>query len=303
MKQITAVSSLNNLLSESQRHFGSAWSLPEYRQIELYTKRRKLAFADELSGNEHLPDSLGLHTAAMLLDSFLVSRDADLMEGLASWERYVALPRFSATDKMVAEVYRIFRIFKISATHREGHIELSEGLIRMSCTFKHCALSLNITPVGLRLLETFVYVYLNSFRLPYGEAYVEWQLLQYFLDIVAEIRKFADEDRVLYQFRARGFFNRHFRYDCDNPRYDVNDDRYHFDIGALYTDAVRYPIDFFVMIKDILHVVPVEALRDGYLPEVELMRWQAREPYQLALPSDFRQRFGRETMVIGLPMT
>jgi len=294
---------LNTLLTESRQHFGAAWSLPEYRQIELYTKRRKLPFADQPSITTALPETLGLHTAAMLLESFLTSRDAELMEGLGSWEKYLALPRTSATDKMVAEIYRIFRVFRVAALYRDGHIELSEGLVRMSCTFKRCALSLNITPVGLRLMESFVYAYLNSWQQPYGEAYVEWLLLQYFLDIVAEIRKFADEDRVLYQFRPRGFFNRHFRLDCDNPRYEFNDERYRLDIGALYADAVRYPIDFFIVIKDVLHIVPVEALKDGYLAQAELARWQARPPYQTELPAEFRQRFGREIMVVGLPMT
>ncbi len=225
------------------------------------------------------------------------------MEELSSWQKYLALPRATTTEKMVAEIYRILRVFRISAIHRDGHIDVSEGLIRMSCTFKRCALSLNITPVGLGLIESFVYAYLDSFRQPYGESYVELQLLQYFLDIVAEVRKFADQDRVLYQFRPRGFFNRHFRLDCDNPRYEFNDGRYRFDIGPLYADPVRYPIDFFVVIKDVLHIVPVEALKDGYLPETDLAGWQVREPYRTELPPEFRQRFGRETMVIGLPMT
>lgn len=294
---------LNTLLVENQIHFGSVWSLPEYRQVELYTKRKKLPFAVDTSSKEEFTSSLSLHTSAMLLESFLASRDLELMEGLSSWEKYLALPRVTVTEKMVAEIYRIFRVFRISATHRDGHIDVSEGLVRTSCTFKRCALSLNITPVGFKLMESFVYVYLNSFHQPYGEAYVELQLLQYFLDIVAEVHKFADEDRVLYQFRPRRFFNRHFRLDCDNPRYEFNDGHYRFDIGSLYADSVRYPIDFFVVIKDILHIVPVEALKDGYMPEADLIHWQTREPYQTELPSEFRQRFGRETMVVGLPMT
>ncbi|TRW89613.1 hypothetical protein [Candidatus Methylobacter oryzae] len=294
---------LNNLLAENRTHFGAAWSLPEYRQVELYTKRKKLPFSAATPTNEDVADSLGLHVATLLLESFLASKDAELMEGLSSWQKYLALPRTTASEKMVAEVYRILRLYRIAAIHRDGHIEVSEGLVRMSCTFKRCALSLNITPAGLALLASFVHIYLDSFRQPYGEAYVELQLLQYFLDIVAEIRKFADEDRVLYQFRPRGFFNRHFRLDCDNPRYVFDDGRYRFDIGALYADPVRYPIDFFVVIKDILHIVPVEALKDGAMPEADLHRWQAREPYRSELPPEFRQRFGRETMVVGLPMT
>jgi hypothetical protein len=294
---------LENLLADSRKSFGHGWSLPEYRQIELYTKRKKLAFRDPPPAPEYPAGTLGVHVAALLLESFLAGRDAALLEGRSSWERYLALPRRTATDKLVAEVYRILRVFRVAATHRDGHLELEDGLVRAACTFQRCALALNITPAGLGLLESFVHVYLDSFRQPYGEAYVERLLMQYFVDIVGEIRKFADEDRILYQFRPYGFFNRHFRLDCDNPRYEAGDGRYRFEIGATYADPVRYPIDFFVVLQDTLHIVPVEALRDGGLPESELPRWRTRDPFGTELPAEFRRRFAREVMVVGLPMT
>lgn len=294
---------LNTLLADNRQCFGHAWHLPEYRQVELYSKRKKLTFAEPPASVEAPPGILGVQVALLLLESFLASRDDELMEGLPSWQRYLALPKVTPTEKRVAEVYRILRIFRITATHRDGHLELHDGLVRASCTFKRCALSLNITPAGLRLLESFVQVYLASFNQPYSEAYVERLLAQYFDDIVAEVRKFSDEDRILYQFRPPPFFNRYFRYDCDNPRWEIDEAACHFEIGPRYANPLRFPIDFFVHFNEVLHIVPVEALQEGSLPLQELPRWAAREPYQYELPPDFRQRFGREVMVIGLPMT
>ncbi len=293
---------LADLLQDSRRSFGHRWSLPEYRQIELYTKRKRLTFCDDPpSMAPH--GTLGVHVAALLLESSLVGQDPALMEGVGSWQRYLALPRRSVTEKLVAEVYRILRIFRIATSHRDGYCELEEGLVRCACTFERCALSLNITPVGLGLLESFVYTYLDAPRQPYAEAYVERLLWQYFVDIVAEIRKFADEDRILYQFRSPGYFNRHFRLDCDNPRFAVVDGGYRFEISPPYADPLRYPIDFFVSLQDGLHIVPVEALQAGWLASAELSRWRVRDPYGTELPSRFRHRFGREVMVVGLPMT
>jgi hypothetical protein len=294
---------LAELLADQHRCFGHRWSLPEHRQIELYTKRKKLAFGDAPPAGAVPAGTFGLLAAGMMLEAHLSSSDPLLMESRSSWHGYLALPRATVTDKLVAEVHRILRIFRIATFHRDGRIEASDGLVRASCNFNLCALALNITPAGLDLLGSFVHAFLDAPNHPYGEAYVERLLMQYFTDIVGEIHKFADEDRVLYQFRSPGYFNRHFRFDCDNPRLHADDDGYRFEIGAAYADANRYPIDFFVTLDDDIHIIPVEALKDGALKQSELSRWKAREPFRKQLPTAYQQRFGREVMVVGLPMT
>lgn len=289
-------------LANWQNALGTHWRLTDYRQIELYTKRKKLVFAEPAAASG-LPPLLGCRTAYHLLADALAAADPELLEGRSSWEKYQALPRATTTDKLVAEVFRILRILHIALSHAGGRVEMRDGLLRAACNFKRCALALNITPGGLQLLESFVFRYLDH-RQPYGEAYVEALLTQYFTDLVLEIHKFADEDRVLYQFRPRlAWFNRHFRYDCDNPRVQMDDGHYRFAIGANYADPVRFPIDFFVPLDDALYIVPVEALSaDGRLPRSELPRWRARTA-GAELPAEFRQRFGREVMIVGLPMT
>jgi len=294
---------LQELVTTSRHALGQHWQVPEYRQIELYTKRKKLSFRESPGSGGGIPDIFGPLSALMLLESHLQSADPDLFEGKTSWAKYLALPRRSATEKLVAEVFRILRIFRIAASHAQGRFEARDGLIRSACNFQRCALALNITPVGLTLLESFVFCYLDSFRQPYGEAYVEALLTQYFTDIVGEIHKFADEDRVLFQFRPKfAYFNRHYRLDCDNPRYESDFGYFQFEIGASYADPVRYPIDFFLPLDEGLHIIPVEALKDGRLAADELPRWRASVGND-ELPAHFRMRFGRELMVVGLPMT
>lgn len=294
------------MVTAGRRSFGQHWQVPEYRQIELYTKRKKLAFREASSaaaGSEGMPEPLGPMAALMLLETYLDSADPELFDGKTSWAKYLALPRRSTTEKLVAEVFRILRIFRIAATHVQGRLEVRDGLVRAACNFKRCALALNITPAGLTLIESFVFCYLDSFHQPYGEAYVDAMLTQYFTDIVGEIHKFADEDRVLFQFRPKfDYFNRHFRLDCDNPRYEAEVDYFQFEISASYADSVRYPIDFFLPLDEGLHIIPVEALKNNRLPTADLPRWRARIGND-ELPSHFRMRFGRELMVVGLPMT
>jgi hypothetical protein len=169
------------------------------------------------------------------------------------------------------------------------------------------ALALDITPAGLGLLCAATHLYLEAPRQPHGEAWTEALLTQYFLDLVAEIRKFADEDRVLYQFRPRfPWFNRHCRRDCDNPRWEEDAGYIRFEIGAPYSDPARYAIDFYLERDDKLYIIPVEALQAGALPVAELPRWLARvveDAPPAHLPARFAMRFSREDLIPGLPMT
>ncbi len=294
---------LDALLEQTCAVVGGRLALPEYRQIELYTKKKKLLFTAPAAIDAipvELADALQMFN---LLDSHFAAQHAELGEGMNSWQRYLALPRRHTLDRVVAELYRILRICRIAGLHAAAHRESRDGLLRLACDFNHCALALNITPVGLRLLGGAVHVYLRSFEQPYSEAYNEALLLQYFFDIVGEIRKFADEDRVLYQFRQKyPYFNRHFRFDCDNPRLSQEHEQWRFEINPHQRDVLRYPIDFFWLMGEALYIVPVEALRDGCLPVAELPRWQARTANG-ALPAAFAMRFGREEMIVGLPMT
>lgn len=280
-------------------------SLPEYRQIELYTKRKTLEFADR---PDDLPLGLlaGAVRAFMLLDGLLAARESEAeATGAArdSWRFYEALPRERPVDKLVSQLYRILRIARLVLFHRHGRVEVDEGIVKINGFVGQTALSLEITPAGLRLVASAVAYWARSRIEPYPEAYVAAMLGEYFFDIVAEIRRFADEDRILYQFRRAKPFGRHFRFDCDNPKTRDVGDAIEFDIGPLYRDAARHPIDFYVMVDDALHIVPVEMLANGRIARTELPRWKAVLADGRSLPASFRARFGREVMVVGQPMT
>lgn len=295
----------DDTLAELRLRFGDRLALPEYRQIELSTKKKKLAFAKpaaEPGDAPKAPNPLSTLTAFALLDAALESRNPAL-EGLALWQKYLALPRATGKDKLVAEVYRILRIHRAIVLNAGGALEIENGIVKGSCTHHRCALSLWISPIGLKLLESFVYHALDLEQQPYSDAYAEALLMQYFLDIVVEIKKFADEDRVLYQFRRKYNFNRHLRYDCDNLKYEFEGERLVIDIGERFRDKARYPIDFFLIVQDRLYIVPIEALQDWGLARGELPIWAAKTTDGLSLPFDFQTRFGREIMIVGLPMT
>jgi len=293
---------LEEIVADYSARFGQRHHLPEYRQVELYSKKKKLTFATE-PANEKWPGSaLSTEVAFMLLEAHLIAREPSL-EDKPSWQKYLGLPRGTVTEKLVAEVYRLLRIHHIAGTHPEGHLERDDGLIHIRCTYQRCALALVVTPVGLELLESFVFYYLDSLSQPYSEAYVEAMLAQYLADIVGEVKRFSDEDRILYQFRQAMPMNRHFRFDNDHPRYQVAENELVIEIGGFHADPARYPIDFYLIFEDSLHIIPVEALRRERLPLDSVPRWRARNADGLHLPERFSLRFGRETVVVGLPMS
>lgn len=294
---------IDDIASDYAAHFGQRHHLPEYRQLELYSKKKKLSFADAKTADPNqYRGGISTSMAYAVLDSLLVSQQAEIAE-LPSWKKYLALPKKSATEKVVAEVFRILRIFQLAWVLPAGKLEMDDGIVRMSCVFERCALSLNISPVGIELLESFVFYYLDSFHQPYSAAYVEAMLVQYFSDIVAEVKGFADLDRVLFQFRQTMPMNRHFRFDSDSPRYQVEGDMLEIDTGKMHANMDRYPLDFYLVFRDVLHIIPVEALKQGKIPLDELPRWQSRAEDGLKLPERFRSRFGRVENVVGLPMT
>jgi hypothetical protein len=120
----------------------------EYRQIELYSKKRKSppvaeARPDTVDGQAELR---ALSLAFQRLDDHFFAADPLLGEGRSSWQRYLELPRRHTVDRIAAELYRILRICRIAALHQSAHREWRDGLLRLSCTFNRCALSLNLTP-------------------------------------------------------------------------------------------------------------------------------------------------------------
>jgi hypothetical protein len=295
---------LHDLLTGSTNGAQRRLSLPEYRQIELYTKRKALVFAPaEPRQDDLVTDELrGVFSAFLVLDSYVQSQTPDC-DGKTTWQRAAGMPRNTMSERVVAELYRILRVAWSVAFTPQGRVTIDDGIIWFNGTVHKLALQLAITPIGLQLLESATAYYLESLRQPYPEAYVAAMLSQYFFDISGELKRYFDEDRVLYQFRRTSRFNRHARFDCDNPKTEVEGDFLRIEISPLYRDATLYPIDFFIVYRDILYIIPVEALTDGALPFAEMDKWRARTPDGVTLPASFRQRFGRETAAINQPMT
>lgn len=279
--------------------------LPEHRQIELYTKKKALALAEDPA----LEQALAEAAAARLVESFILLDQslgaAPVAPGAAldAWAKYRFLPRRTTIEKLTAELYRTLRLFHAGLTHETGRIESRNGLIKASATVDHTALSIRLTHAGADLLASAVAYRAAENEGPYPAAYVEAMLTRYWSDIAEEVRWYHDEDRVLFQYCDRLRLNRHCRFDCDNARVTLRGDQLRFEVAPPWNDPVRTPIDFFVTLDDRLHIIPVEALTDYTLPVEELPRWRARLDDGTPLPAVFRARFTREVMAAGLPMT
>lgn len=279
-------------------------SLPEYRQIELYTKRKNLAFAAPEPAEAGVPAGLaGACRAFLLLDAVLAAISPVAASGAGGWERYRELPRGTLVDRILAEVWRVLRVARSVAFHPGGEGVERDGVVRLKAIDGGTVLILDITPAGLGLLDSAVAWYLGALGGPYPLPYLEAMLARYFADVVDEIRRYSDEGRSLYQFNRPVVLNRHFRFDCDNPRTRSDDGALVFEIGAAHANPALYPIDFYVLHGDALHIVPVEALAQGRIALTELPRWRARIADGATLPASFRGRFSHETAAVNQPMT
>jgi hypothetical protein len=247
------------LIGNSAFGWSSRLRLPEHRQIELYTKRRALNFLDPPPPEEAPMDRIAaVCRAALAFEAHYAGLHPTSLP-LTAWKRCQELPRGTQAEMILAELYRVLRVVRKVAFHAHGHVDMRDGVVCLNGAIDLCALSLEITAAGLDLLEKAVAYYFSSLTSPYPEAYVEAMLVEFFSDIVGEIKRFADEDRILCQFRRRAPFNRHFRFDCDNPKADYDSEFVQFEIGPLYRDPARYPIDFF----DVLERFPLALIRDS----------------------------------------
>lgn len=278
MTQTQLLAPISSLLASYRRQFGLALRLPEERELEMYSgKRRTLpagANADSLPVHSEariderlLPWLDGPWQLLHLLEaSFALAPDGQL-EGTSSWQRYLSLPRRNLSEKLVAESYRLLRIVRVALLHPQGQVKgrwTREGapeLIRLGCHANAYPLQLGITPVGLQLLQSLLLYYLQERDAKQvGPAYLEAMLQSYFTDLVGELRGFEDEDRALCQFRPGIGLNRHWRLVCHNPRYRVEEGYCLLQLGPRFAEGGSHPIDFILRLNDTLYRVPMEAL-------------------------------------------
>lgn len=183
------------------------------------------------------------------------------LEGLTSWQRYQSLPRQCMADKLVAECFRLLRIIRIVLQHPQGHLKQCGGHLNLTSHANAYPLFLEISPVGLALLQSLICYYLTERGAErVGPAYLDAMLHSYFTDLVGEIRGFEDEDRVLCQFRPHLLLNRHWRLDCFNPRFLVEEGCCVLQLAPRFADGSVHPIDFHLRLNDGLYRIPMEAM-------------------------------------------
>lgn len=278
-------------------------SLPEHRQIELYSKRTALTVATP-DGSAAVPrGEIAGVCRAFCAFGVVLRRPGAAAGDVASWAFCRSLPRKTSFERLLAELYRVLRLTFVVATDPAGRVGFRDGVFDFDGIVDRTVLAMRITPAGLRLAESAIAYFLEVRRQSYPAAYAEAMLTEYYLELLDEIRSFSDENRGLYQLRRQFPFNRHIRLDCDNPKVRVRDGMLEVEIGAARRDPARFPIDFFVVFDGALHIVPVEALADGGLPLADLPTWRARGGDPSRLPAEFEARFAHELVAVNQPMT
>lgn len=272
------------MLDGFQRAWGAGWSLPELRSIEMYTRKKRMTPPTAVIPPT-CPESAGALHALHLLEAALAAQAAGFADEISSWQLYGQLPRRTLTERLAAEAFRLLRVVRIALEHPAGQFYANDDeVFHFKCLDRRYPVGMGITPAGLRLLQSFVFFYLDAMDRPWGEAYVEAMLSAYYTDIVGELRGFEDEDREIYQFRPALRINRHLRLACANPRFSVADQRCQIELGPVHEDQARFPVDFYLRIADLHYIVPVEALTGNAIALSELARWKTRAQAAPAAP-------------------
>ncbi len=158
---------LPELAGELVARSSTRLSLPEHRQIELYTRKKTLAVSAEDARLAEAARVAAACTACLLLQAAFEADDP-ANEGRTTWDIYRAAPRGSSGERAVAEIFRILRIVRRVALHRQATVVAEGGLLRFFGTIDATVLALDISPAGLALLESAVAYYLGSFTQPYS---------------------------------------------------------------------------------------------------------------------------------------
>jgi len=274
-------------------HMGRVVS-PEFRQIELGGTRRPILSFDDPEPFDHqtVAEVTAVVRAHAGLEAVL-GGSYPWDDERSSWRRHLDLPRGTRAERAAAEVYRRVRLVGAIAVRPGVRMERRDALVYLGVDVDKEIYEVEITSGGLALLELGAAKLVEFRNTPYPETWVEAYLTTLLADLTAETKAFHDEDNYPQQFRAPFPFNRHRRFDCENPRTRFVDDGLEIEIPEAFKDAAVFAIDFHTIVDERLHIIPVEALTNGRLPTEEIPAWRARVPDGRTLPAQFRRRFTR----------
>jgi hypothetical protein len=258
--------------------------LPEIRKLDLSPNLKLgVQVLPLLSDKPNLEPFAGFFDpwrSFLLLDCFFESI-YPYIEGKSSREKYLALPKRNRTERIVAEIYRILRIYSMACISKDGKITYENNRVCINLVTNPTVYSYRIFKPGLELLTSAVVYYLSSLDKLDPPAYVEAMLSSYYIDINDQIRDFHDEDCDVLVFRTKFTINRHFRFASGNAKFVFDGGFVSFEIDEFHKNAGVFPIDFYFDFDQELHIVPVEALDNGKLPVSELTNWKANKREKL----------------------
>lgn len=255
--------------------------LPEQRKVELYSNALEVKLYAEAPGEPagpwSVPEIMDAFCAFQMLDAQLEAERPEL-NGLSLRGRFKALKPADRVESIVAQTYRVLKVIRRAAAAPGARFKIGERVVQVNYVENPFSFGLHITFTGLELLAALVATHLDMRRSPYPRAYEEALLTQYYEDAADQVRFLSDEDGNLVHFRRTLEFNRSCRQQCGNAHFTLGPERLEIDIPERFRDAARQPIDYFLCVEGVFHIIPGEALRDCGLAREELPRWAAREP-------------------------
>jgi hypothetical protein len=265
VESITLTKKLMNVYIENRIRFlqtiSCAKLLPEKDTLELKDDGKSilhLSMMDYVSGiREIIPSFIEMNIFFMIFDQYLELLGYNF-EGKPFQEKYLLLPKNTNLEKVIASIYRIFKLCRNASVHNINKIKENKNNIEIDYNLNKANILLSITKDGIKYLKEFILCFLMYYESEYSYAYKELLFNSFFNIILNEIILFNDKNGKILKISNEEIDIQH-RYECSTIKGILIDNTIRFDYPEKYKDE---SIDIIFEFNGEKYITPNEILRE-----------------------------------------
>jgi hypothetical protein len=235
--------------------------LPEKDMLELKDDGKSilhLSMVDYVSSTrEIIPGFIEMNIFFMIFDQYLELLNHNI-EGENFQEKYRLLPKNTNLEKVIAGIYRIFKLYRNASVHNISKIKENKNIIEIDYNLNKMNFLLSITKNGIKYLKEFVLCFLMYYESEYSYVYKELLFNSFFNIILNEIILFNDKDGKILKISNEEIDIQH-RYECSTIKSILIDNAIRFDYPEKYKDK---SIDIIFEFNGERYIIPNEILHD-----------------------------------------
>ena len=213
-------------------------------------------------------------TVFSILDSFIdISFPA--LEGLSFKKKYEGLPNTKDEEKILREIFRLYKPLRNALTHSKGSIQINNGLLNLEYLFHNTQFTLVASELILKSMYSIVFYLVDSWG--HMNEYKIGISRKYYDDIISRVTSFSDDLPGGFSTVSGTRLKRIVRYQFENPEYEIDRSNGLIKIQRYTLEAIEIPaysVDYFILENGGQYKIPDEILSStGELPLSEISKW------------------------------